>query len=123
MRSVAITLLLMVPTMYSLAQKDAARYNERSAEIQKEIWADTAAAFQVKKIPDSLNNESAVIIAGAYKLVNVATFWYEFQKVNFQLTSRQRIIINDKSALEDYSSIEYSKKLDYSLSSLFHSKK
>lgn len=117
-----IIFLLVLFAVPGLAQKEDNRYNERSMEIQKDIWQDTSAAFQVKQIPAELNNESAVIIADYNEIVNAATSSYKFsvgrslQKIDYQVTLRQRIKINDKTALEKYSSIEYIKKKDLSFS-------
>ncbi len=106
------------------AQKDEAEYKQRSQDIQSELWSNPAKEFAVKAIPSTMDSESAVIIATSFDVVNSAKMKMKFgalgfgsvQRVFYQTTFHERVKINDKAALEDYSTIEYQKKLDKSVS-------
>jgi hypothetical protein len=105
------------------AQKADVKYDERAAEIQKEIWDNKSAPFQVVQIPAEMNNESAVIIARSFEVINSAKMKLKMglllgttQRITYQTTFHERVKINDKAALDDYATIEYTKKIDRSFS-------
>ncbi len=104
------------------AQKADAKYKEHAADVQKEIWDPKAAPFQVKDIPADMNNESAVIIARSFEVINSAKLKLKFslfigaaERISYQTTYHERVKINDKAALDEYSTIEYTKKLDQTM--------
>ena len=112
-----IALLLTAYTAASFAQKVDVNYTQRSEEIQKEIWDNPAAPFKVSAVSADMNNESAVIIASSFEVINSAKSRLKWgfgvtQRITYQTTVHERVKINDKSALEDYATIEYTKKLD-----------
>src|SRR5438046_2870986 len=106
------------------AQKDQKDYNQRAQDIQTEIWSNPAQPFSVKTVPAEMNNESAVIIATSFDVVNSAKMKMKFsplgfgavQRLYYQTTYHERVKINDKAALDDYSTLEYQKKLDRTVS-------
>lgn len=106
------------------AQKDQKDYKQRAQDIQTEIWSKPAEPFAVKTIPADMNNESAVIIATSFDVVNSAKMKMKFsplgfgavQRLYYQTTFHERVKINDKAALDDYSTLEYQKKLDKTVS-------
>src|SRR4051794_28755584 len=110
-------LLLAALCVKSFAQKVDTKYGEHAAEIQKEIWDNKSAPFQMVQTPTDMNNESAVIIARSFEVVNSAKmklkmglFLGTTQRINYQTTFHERVKINDKAALDDYSTLEYTKK-------------
>ena len=114
-----IAVCLLMAGVTANAQSSSA-YNKRAAEVQKEVWNNAPKPFSVTAIPDSLKNESAVIIASSYDLYNSVKGSISMAKgIYFQTTFHQRIKIGDKSALEEYSTLEYTKQVDLSFSSLF----
>ena len=123
MRKLFPVLLLMVLYAKSFAQKADVKYNEHAAEIQKEIWDNKSAPFQVAQISAEMNNESAVIIARSFEVINSAKMKLKMglllsatQRISYQTTFHERVKINDKAALDDYSTLEYTKKIDRSFS-------
>jgi hypothetical protein len=104
--------LFLIFTAVSSAQsKDEKKYKERAAEVQQEVWGTTNAAFEVKQVPVSYDNESAVIIARSFyhsalrKGKGYIKATYMFLTVN-----RERIKINDKNSLIKYSTLDYIKQ-------------
>lgn len=106
------------------AQKDVKEYKQRAQDIQTEMWSNPSQPFAAKAIPDNMNNESAVIIATSFDVVNSAKMKMKFsplgfgnvQRLYYQTTYHERVKINDKAALDDYSTLEYQKKLDKTVS-------
>jgi len=122
MRSLILFLTCMLLTACLFAQdKD---YNANAAKLQKEIWDAPIDEFKSTTVPANLDKESAVILARAYhaqwtsankfKLSALGMgFTFHAQKL---MVFHERVKINDKAALEDFSKIEYQKKLDNSTS-------
>ena len=69
---------LVIFSAQVFAQKADAKYKEHAADVQKEIWDPKAAPFQVKDIPADMNNESAVIIARSFEVINSAKLKLKF---------------------------------------------
>jgi len=116
-------LVLCVFTLNAFAQKEDAKYNERAEEIKKEIWDAKLVPFQATQVPAEMNNESAVIIARSFEVINSAKLKLKFgillgatQRISYQTTIHERVKINDKAALDDYSTLEYTKKFDQTFS-------
>lgn len=108
------------------AQNDK-QYKQRAQEIQTDVWNNASQPFSVKSIPSSMDSESAVIIATSFDVVNTAKARFKFsglgfgsvQRLYYQTTFHERVKINDKAALDDYSTLEYQKKLDRTVSAAF----
>jgi len=114
-------LLIVFSVTVGVAQKQEIKYNERAAEVQKEIWSNPSEAFKVTQVPGEMNNESAVIIARSFEIINSAKSKLKFglgftQRITYQTTIHERVKINDKAALDEYSTLEYTKKLDLTYS-------
>ncbi|RYZ15467.1 MAG: DUF3857 domain-containing protein, partial [Chitinophagaceae bacterium] len=103
-------------------QKDAERYKARAEEVRQDIWGKAAAEFKVTNVPADLSNESAVIIARAFDITNSSKSRFKWVGIGFNVARRnlyrtvyhERVKINDKNALNEFSTIEYRKKLDNS---------
>ncbi|RYY64725.1 MAG: DUF3857 domain-containing protein [Chitinophagaceae bacterium] len=103
-------------------QKDAERYKARAEEVRQDIWGKATAEFKVTNVPADMSNESAVIIARAFDITNSSKSRFKWVGIGFNVARRnlyrtvyhERVKINDKNALNEFSTIEYRKKLDNS---------
>ena len=117
---ILLTTAILFNATKSNAQTSDKDYKQRASEIRDEVWDKTNASFQVKEIPATYANESAVIIARSFNVVNSAKLKLKMslfgmgaaQRISYQTTYHERVKINDKAALDDFSTIEYQKKLD-----------
>ncbi len=117
-----ITFFLLINVINVVAQdKNDIIYKERSVEVKKEIWGEVNTAFDVNKIPDEYKDESAVIIARSVfysqdkkNRVKLTLFGPSFKnsRNNYITTIREKVKINDQSALDEYASLEYRKQID-----------
>lgn len=123
MKPLYLSLFFLLITTSSFAQKNVP-YAEKAAQLQKEIWDNASPEFKVTKVPDSLSKESAVILARSFSLNRTSNTRIKFvimatssnmRTVKLK-TFHERVKINDKVSLEDYSSLEYQKKLDKTVS-------
>lgn len=104
----------------AFAQKDLAKYKERAQEVRQDVWENAVTEFKATSIPSEYSNESAVVIARSYDVVNSSKVKLKLSILGFgaarrnlyRTTIHERVKIQDKSALEEYSTIEYQKKLD-----------
>ena len=100
--------------------KNEKKYMERAAEVQQEVWNNADKAFDIKEVSAKYKNESAVIIAKSYDVSNstkrkfkmTTIFGGSVKQYKYETTYRERILIQDKAALEDYSTINYKKIVD-----------
>jgi hypothetical protein len=112
------------------AQEDTISYANKAAQLQKEIWEKQAPEFNVTAIPASMAKESAVIIAHAYTSQRTSNGKTKFMIVSTSTVTKtirvntihERIKIQDKVALEDYSKLSYQKKLDKTVSLMLFNK-
>lgn len=123
MKKHLLIVLLSIGTSAVFAQT----YKDKAAEIQKTVTADAGPEFAIKDVPAQYANESAVILAQSYKIQRTTSSKFRFfviaasvSKVFLKIsTLHERVKINDKAALDNYSSIEYQKKLDKSINFLY----
>jgi len=119
MKHFLLTLIFLFSTGLLFAQDDAT-YAAKAAELQKEIWGTTTPEFKATTIPANLNKESAVVLARSFSLQRTSSGRIKFMIITASGTTHtvkirifhERVKINDKVALEAFSSIEYQKKLD-----------
>lgn len=120
MKQIVAGLVLASLSLGAQAQKDAARYKARAEEVRQDIWGKPSAEFSVKQVPASMNDESAVILARAFDITNSSKTRFKWAGLGFGVARRnlyrtvyhERVKINDKNALSEFSTIEYRKKLD-----------
>ncbi|MBS1529073.1 MAG: DUF3857 domain-containing protein, partial [Bacteroidetes bacterium] len=99
-------------------------YAEKAAQFQKDIWGNPGAEFKATATPANMNNESAVVLARSYNALWTSGSRFKFTLMGAGLSKHmektiifhERVKINDKTALENFSTIEYQKKLDNSTS-------
>ncbi|GGH00831.1 DUF3857 domain-containing protein [Mucilaginibacter phyllosphaerae] len=119
-------LLLLFFLITAITVLRAQTYNEKAAEIQKLVWGAAGPEFSIKDVPAKYANESAVILAQSYTFQRTSNLKVKFMIITAGVANRvtkvstlhERVKINDKSALERYSTLEYQKKLDKSQSFL-----
>ncbi len=118
-----ITSLLLCSPVFAQNQEN---YKQKAEQIRKEIWGTTDPGFNLTSAPDSLKNESAVVLGRSLEISRTSGSRLKFMVITAAAATRttrvtsihERVKINDKSALEDYSTVEYQKKLDESRSML-----
>ncbi|MGG9970413.1 hypothetical protein ACQ33O_01360 [Ferruginibacter sp. SUN002] len=109
--------------------KDEKKYKERAAEVQEEIWSSGGKPFDVIEVPSEYKNESAVVLAKMLEVTNsskkklkISLFGPGFAtRLKYYTTLRERVKINDKAALDEFSTLEYKKNLN-NTSSIFITK-
>ncbi len=114
-----------IVTIIFAQSKPEEAYKLRAAEVRDEIWGMDIDAFSASEIPAQYKNESAVILAKYYEVTNTTKTKLKVGigtaavavRMKYFTTIRQRVWINDKSALEEFSTIEYQKTQDNTISS------
>lgn len=105
-KSVAATALLLAAGLSSQAQSRQERaYQEKAEKVKKEIMGENDPAFSRTAIPEKYSNESAVIIAMKFSLNSD----HENRRDVIVTTLHERIKLQDKAALEDYSEFNLQK--------------
>lgn len=109
---------ICLPALLVAQKREERRYNKDAENIQKEIWGSQDPAFEITAVPDSLKNESAVIIAKSISLLKdrhthfVMIGGISSGHLNTQdISMHERVKIQDKAAIEDYAEFSYQKIL------------
>ncbi|MEO7524005.1 MAG: hypothetical protein ABIT58_07910 [Ferruginibacter sp.] len=119
---------LLFSVAVAAQKKNNQDYQERALEVQREIWDNGDKAFDVKEIPVKYDNESAIIIAKSFDVSNSSQKKFKMihiwggsvKQYRYFTTLRQRVIIKDKSALDDFSTLNYTKVVDNTASIRFY---
>jgi Domain of Unknown Function with PDB structure (DUF3857) len=109
----AFILMLIFVSLH--AQKDLKKYKEESDEFRKEVWAWNKPEFNVGTVPAEYTSYSKIIIARHFEISSesrkkIATGGRGIgvvRKITLTKTLRERIKINDKAAVADYSELTY----------------
>ncbi len=107
-------ILLVFSITISFAQKDK-EYNQMAADIEQKIWGTKDPLFESNEVPAEYKNESAIILAQKHTIETDSkkkSSFLGFRSVlqgTFSKTIREKIYINDKSSLEYYSTLSFSK--------------
>ena len=128
MKILQVILILVVVTIQGISQSRDITYTMRAEKIRSEIWGNNAEAFNVTAVPAELINESAIVIANSVEVTNSAEIKLKLvgrvPKMSYQTTIHHRVKINDKAALDYYSTLEYTKELNnnfyYGISRFFN---
>lgn len=125
MKQLLLIFLASMPVTAAIFAQNKAEetYKLRAAEVREEIWGMDIDAFSSSEIPANYNNESAVVLAKFYEVTNTSKTKLKIGigtvgttvRMKYFTTIRQRVWINDKSALEEFSTIEYKKTQDNSV--------
>ena len=116
----------LVLSLNAYAQKEGT-YAQKAEEIKAKVWGDNSPEFAVKDIPANLQKESAVIIASSLNVDQTSNGKIKmslFMPLSGTKTSKvtvfhERVKINDKAALQAFSTVEYQKTLNNSQSVLY----
>jgi hypothetical protein len=119
MRSFLLAVICLLITAAASAQ-DNVPYAEKALQIQNDVWGTKVPEFNATKVPANLANESAVVLARSFSLQRTSKPKLKFMIITAGVTTKtvklttyhERVKINDKVALEGFSSLEYQKKLD-----------
>jgi len=126
-RLLLITACTLVYTAsFGQSEKDKRAYAEQATKIQTDVWGSPSAEFKVTAIPANLSKESAVVLARSFSLSRASSGKLKFGRA-IGITTRttkfsifhERVKINDKTALDEFSTLQYQKKLDKTTSQLF----
>ncbi len=110
-----ISLLAGVFCFSMIANAQKTDYDKVASDLKTEIWGTKDADFEDNAVPDQFKNESAVILAKRYDIdakikkhfrLSAAT---NNREIIFRYLLRQKVLIQDKSALRDFSEISYNK--------------
>jgi hypothetical protein len=112
------SIFILLAGMAGFAQsKDERKYNEKAQEVQELVWTNNDKAFEVKEAPEKYKNESAVILARYVEVANSTRRKFvvtrTVKQYKFYTTLRERVLIKDKSALDEYSTLNYKKLSDW----------
>lgn len=110
-------LVLLCGSREAAAQKDARQYKETAEKFRQQIWSGQAPEFKVRSVPAEYADYSAIVMARSIEIIGDSKkrsklFFGSFQgyrELTFTQTVRELIKINDKSALAEYSEIEYTR--------------
>lgn len=105
-KSIVISALLFTSGLYAQAQSKQERaYQEEADQVKKEIQNAKDSAFMQMAIPEKYQNESAVILAMKFSL----DADHSRRKDHITTTLHERVKIQDKAALEEYSEFNIQK--------------
>lgn len=107
MKKIIISLLLLVATNNAInaqGRNSEMRANKNNADQSNKIFNDGDADFKVTDVPEKWKGESAIIIA--------QKFDYEYtaegkRTLSYKETTRRRIKLQDKAAIEKFSTFYY----------------
>lgn len=119
MKKVAVLLYCLVFSLMTWAQKDkdeSKDYTKMKEELNEKIFGTVDSYFKSNTIPDQYKNESAVVIAQKHTLESDSKFKYKIgfyasagAKFYFFDIFRKKIMINDQSALKEFSELNFTK--------------
>jgi hypothetical protein len=118
--------LISAVTTFAQSDKEKAAYIEKAAQLKTEVWGSPVAEFKATAVPANFSKESAVILARSFSLSRASSGKLKFGRA-IGVTTRttkfsifhERVKINDKTALESFSTLSYQKRLDKTTSQLF----
>ncbi|MDB4920420.1 hypothetical protein [Mucilaginibacter sp.] len=118
--------LISAVTTFAQSDKEKAAYIEKAAQLKTEVWGSPVAEFKATAVPANFSKESAVILARSFSLSRASSGKLKFGRA-IGITTRttkfsifhERVKINDKTALESFSTLSYQKRLDKTTSQLF----
>ena len=110
-----ISLLTGVFCCIMIANAQKSDYDKVASDLKTEIWGTKDADFEDNSVPDPFKNESAVILAKRYDIDAKIKKHFRLsagannKEIIFRYLLRQKVLIQDKSALSDFSEISYNK--------------
>jgi hypothetical protein len=101
MKKSLLLFILVIINLHLFAQN----YGDKASLLQKEIWGTASPEFKNSVTPANLSKESAVILARSLSLTRFVKIGHAEKTYIYH----ERVKINDKAALDDFSTIEYQK--------------
>lgn len=127
MRKILFALLLFVAGIPQVMADKTSDYKEYAARVRAEVWADSLPQFiNPPEVPDRFRNESAIILAAHKDIFAKKKTGVGFDRnaslipikrvalINMDDYLRTLILINDKTALEEFSEYDMPVKSGYS---------
>jgi len=110
-------LACLIFTASLMAQKDESKdYKKMKDEVNEKVFGTVDPYFKDNKIPDQYKDESAVILAQKHSLESDSKIKWRIgltassgPKYTFWDIFRKKILINDQSALKEYSELSFNK--------------
>jgi hypothetical protein len=89
-------------------------YDKSAADFKNEVFGTKDPDFENNTVPDQYKNESAIILAKRYNIDAKIKKHFSLSVVGskeiiFRYLLRQKVLLQDKAALEDFSEISYNK--------------
>jgi Domain of Unknown Function with PDB structure (DUF3857) len=111
----AACLLLLLTSFVASAQKDEKKYRKESEDLRAAIWGWQRPEFAVRTIPAEFANASSVIMArhidinaDSHKKTSFIGLGFAvYRELMLNQVIREMVKINDKTALQTYSEINY----------------
>ncbi|HMG15318.1 MAG TPA: hypothetical protein VK590_07735 [Saprospiraceae bacterium] len=108
MKRILFYILLLFGTsfnsLFAQGRNAQMRANKSNSELSNKIFGDSDPDFKVKEIPDKWKGESAVIIAQKFDYVYTVD---GKRTLNYKESTRRRIKLLDKAAVENFSTFYY----------------
>src|SRR5687768_5666746 len=116
----AVALIITSTPVFAQSKADAkadAKYRAESEELRKQVWAWDRPEFKKKDIPAEYANASKIIIAhhtelsadSKSKLTYYGLGFGTRKETSIIETVREMIKVNDKTAVEDYSELSFTR--------------
>ena len=127
MKFIPVLLVSVLALNFNAYAQKEPTYAQKADEIKAKVWGDAVPEFAVKDIPTDMRKESAVIIASSLNVDQTSNGKIKmslFMPMSGTKTSKvsvfhERVKINDKAALQAFSSLEYQKTLNNSTGLLY----
>jgi hypothetical protein len=115
MKHVYTTVLCFLLAFSLIAQKgETKEYRAIKNELNEKVFGSADPYFVTNAIPDEYKNESVVVLAQKHSLESDSKYKLRIGstsgvKYNFYDIFRKKLLINDQSALEEYSELSFTK--------------
>ncbi len=115
-----ITFLIFFILPITIFAQSKSSYNQKAAEIRKTVWEKRDPIFDSNIVPENYAGESAVVLARSFDVQSSANTRFKFMVITAGVVAqsnkttiyREKVKINDKVALEKFSTLEYEKIID-----------
>jgi hypothetical protein len=122
MKRIFLFIIIVITTKITNAQ--SSDYDKTALDFKNEIFGAKDPDFENNIVPDQYKNESAIILAKKYNIDAKIKKHFSLSVVGgkeiiFRYLIRQKVLLQDKAALEDFSDISYNKMNKNSYGYLF----
>ncbi len=125
-KKLVLSLVLILTFNHLFSQQSD--YKQIAESLKETIWKNPQNGFELRTTSPDLKSESAVILSRSYETEATSKRKVKYMilsaavtaQINQITTYHERTLLNDKAAVEDYSSLKYRKKLDNNSSFMFN---